>query len=175
MIKNEKQKQIEMFEYYCSLGRDRSLEKVYREFKKRGCGVSRTQLKLYSKKFNWVKRAKRFDDEVLKKAQEISQESLAEVKTRQLKIIKAIYSQFIKQLQAGELKATLGDLEKIMNLERKLLGEEENKPLINVNILNQRNLLAETFEGLSEGEKARVQKQLYQLWGQISGQRAIDD
>ncbi len=100
------------FEYYYSLGEKRSYEKVAREF-----SVSPSTVKLWGKSLRWKQRLKERDLQV---AREVANRTIAnEVshRERNLQIVHMALVQLARALADGQVKMSLGDLDKLIRLE----------------------------------------------------------
>jgi hypothetical protein len=117
--KRENMEQKEGFEYYYSLGNDRNLQKVADEFEKAYRTIAE-----WSRQFNWQERVRERDDEVGEKLKEKSIDTVVEEKAKYRKIIKLAVTEFVKEMQNGNIKPqNIMDLERLIKLDLTLMGE----------------------------------------------------
>ena len=88
----------EAFEYYYSLGHDRSLISVALQ-----CGVSERSVAAWSKAFDWQARVEQRDLENAKRLQQKTDETVVAVKARYRKVIGAAIGDFVSRLKAGKI------------------------------------------------------------------------
>lgn len=113
----------EAFEYYYTLGGDRSLREVARKFNK-----SLTTIHKWNKSFNWQERCEIRDAENGRRLEERNNDTIVEVKAKYHKVLKALVGKFVEDLNNGRIKIDkISDLVKIIELDMKLLGETETK------------------------------------------------
>lgn len=113
---------MEAFEYYYSLGLDRSYDKVAEQF-----GVAKQSVDRWGKEFQWRKRVITRDIEAGKKLREKNETSLLEEKEQYRKIIKASLASYIDELKNGNVKVTkVNDVINLIELDLKLVGLTEN-------------------------------------------------
>jgi hypothetical protein len=112
-----------MFEYYYSLGNERSLKKVCEKFK-----ISPTTANRYSSAHDWQERIKELEDRAIAKVKENLIEDIAELKTRYRSIIQDTIDTFIDRLGRGAVVLSdIADLERLVKLDLLLLGEATEK------------------------------------------------
>ena len=121
----------EAFEYYYSLGHERSYPQVASEFT-----VSLTSIKKWAKSFNWQQKVKERDIKNACKLEEITNESLLASKAKYINIIQDTLQQYRIALQSGSIKITsVQDLEKLARLEMSLRENEITEEDRTVNII----------------------------------------
>ena len=134
----EKQKHLEAFEYYYSLGDNRSLTAVAKKFK-----VSINSVVKWRKAFNWDLRVQQRDIENAQKLKEKINLDVVNTKADYRKTIHAMHQmlkkslkEYVERNKPAEIKtvrdlARVADiLEKLVTLDMKLVGEtEENKEI----------------------------------------------
>jgi hypothetical protein len=109
----------EAFEYYYSLGKDRSLVQVAQKFSK-----SETSVNKWNKAFSWQERIELRDIENSKKLAEKTDSTIVNEKANYRKIIKAAIATFVEKLKSKEIKVIeVSDLEKLIKLDLLLMGE----------------------------------------------------
>lgn len=117
--KTENLEQKEAFEYYYSLGQGRSIPPVAKKF-----GKSNRTVYEWSRKFNWQERVEQRDIEIGRRLEEKTIDTVVNEKARYRKIIKLAIAEFVKNLQAGKVKAdNIMDLERLIKLDLTLMGE----------------------------------------------------
>jgi hypothetical protein len=122
LLIKEQPHQAKAFEYYLSLGEHRSYEKVAAEF-----GVAQSTVKLWGKSFGWKDRIRERDGQV---AREVATRTLTDEtnrRERSLQIVHMALVQLAKSIAEGEIKMTLGDLDKIIRLEAFLSNEPDSR------------------------------------------------
>ncbi len=110
------------FEYYYALGEKRSYAKVAKEF-----NVSPSTVKLWGKSLRWKQRLKERDLQV---AREVAGRTLADEvshRERNLQIVHMALVQLARALADGEVKMSLGDLDKLIRLESFLRDEPDSR------------------------------------------------
>lgn len=159
----------EAFEYYYSLGSERSYYLVATKFK-----CVKSTIYNWSKAFNWLKRIEQRDMENAKKIQAKTDKTIvntkadyrAEIKA-QLGILKALLNKVIKDIKAGttfdisnvnELKDIINSYEKLSKLDLLMMGEatdiNETKGLEELD----RKLALLTLDELKKISKANANK-----------------
>lgn len=114
---------IEAFEYYYSLGLDRSYDKVAEQF-----DVATNTVARWGKSFNWRKRVIARDLEMGKKLREKNETTLLDEKENYRKIIKASLASYIAELKEGNIKVTrVKDVIDLIELDLRLMGEDVSK------------------------------------------------
>lgn len=112
-------KHKEAFEFYYTLGKERSLKAVAEKF-----GVSDQAAKNWSKNFNWQYRVEQRDIELARKLQQKTDDIILATKADYRKIVKAGIAKWIANFKAGKINPTsVSDLEKLVKLDLLLMGE----------------------------------------------------
>ena len=122
LLVKEQPHQLKAFEYYCSLAEHRSYEKVAGEF-----GVALSTVKLWGKSFRWKER---IQDRDLQIARDVANRTIGEEVSRRergLQIVQMALLQLAKAVAEGQVRMTLGDLDKIIRLEAFLCDEPESR------------------------------------------------
>lgn len=146
--KTENLEQKEAFEYYYSLGQGRTIPQVAKKF-----GKSSRTVYEWSRKFNWQERIEQRDIEIGRRLEEKTIDTVVNEKARYRKIIKLAIAEFVKNLQAGKVKAdSIVDLERLIKLDLTLMGEPTE---INQNN-NNHGLTEEDREALNNYAKAII-------------------
>lgn len=121
-IKRETDRHREAFEYYWSLGADRTLRAVARHF-----NVSEQSVVAWSKSFGWQARIAEREAEIARQFERRVIQHEVDRRSQNLKIVDAAKLQFVQALREGKIVFKyVTDLETILRLERMLLGDEEN-------------------------------------------------
>ena len=110
------------FEYYYALGEKRSYGKVAAEFH-----VSVSTVKLWGKSLRWKQRLKERDLQV---AREVAGRTLADEvnhRARNLQIVHMALVQLAKAVADGQVKMSLGDLDRLIRLESFLRDEPDSR------------------------------------------------
>ena len=134
------------FQYYLQ---GKTLHWIEHNYKK---SPPRATLSDWKKRYNWKEKRK----EITKKAEDIIGENLAEVKARQLKVIKASIMNYVKAMKDGEVKVNPKDIVNLMKHELLLLGESTENININMSI-EQRLKQAYAEVGELDWEKVKHQ------------------
>ena len=109
----------EAFEYYYSLGKERSLVAVSCQY-----DVSERTVARWSKTFSWQERIELRDIEISKKLEEKTNTTIVNEKANYRKIIKASIATFVERLKNKEVDVTtIADLERLIKLDLLLMGE----------------------------------------------------
>jgi predicted DNA-binding protein YlxM (UPF0122 family) len=129
ILKEETLLHKEAFEFYYSLGSDRSITQVAHKF-----NVTRSAIAKWSKSFDWQDRIKIRDIEISKKLQQKTDTTIISTKANYRKIIQASIATYVDALKnKGITVRTIRDLVDLMKLDLELLGEtpqEEIKIII---------------------------------------------
>lgn len=114
----EKIKHFSAFELYCRM---RSIKKVADKL-----GIkNKSIVAVWSKKYNWVERVEKFDEDITKIMQELTRESLVESNKKHLAIVDKAIDEWSKKLDNGEISLNMvQDIEKLINIRNKLTGQE---------------------------------------------------
>lgn len=118
----EQAHQVKAFEYYYSLGESRSYAKIATEF-----NVSPSTVKSWGRSFGWKQRLKERDLEV---AREIAGRSLSDeinYKERNLKIVNMAVVKLARAIVDGDVRWSVGDLDKLIRLESFLRDEPDSR------------------------------------------------
>jgi len=111
------------FEYYYSLGSERSLAEVAKKF-----GISEQMVARKSARLDWQNKIKKRDEEINKKLERKAINTIADVKAKQLNIVRYVYSNMLKRLEAGEdMPLTTHGLVELLKHELLLFGVETEK------------------------------------------------
>jgi hypothetical protein len=124
IIKTETLAMREMFEYYYSLGSQRSFVKVCEKF-----NVSETSVKRYAKSFNWTKRVEQRDLANANELERRTNEAVVNSKAMYREMIKELTDQFAKDVKAGKIKirSTKAFVELVqLDMELMGVGDEES-------------------------------------------------
>lgn len=120
---DETLRHMEAFEYYYSLGLDRSYEKVAEYF-----SVAVNSVGRWGKEFKWKQRVLSRDLEMGKKLREKNSTTIEDEKEQYRGIIRASLSSYIKELKAGNIKVTkVSDVIALIELDLKLQGLGQSK------------------------------------------------
>ena len=157
----EQAHQVRAFEYYYSLGESRSYDKVATEI-----NVSPSTVKNWGRSFGWKQRLMERDLEV---AREIAGRSLSDeinYKERNLKIVNLAMVKLARAIVAGDVKWSVGDLDKLVRLENFLRDGPDSRQEIVV-----ADLKSKSVEELKEmvGEEVRLLASLQLGAGQVAG------
>lgn len=118
----------EAFEFYYSLGDERSLEKVSQKYT-----VSIPAVKKWSKAFNWQERVFQRDLEVSKKLEEKTNNAVVNEKAKLLSTVKATLNAYITNLRSGIVNpCSISDLEKLIKLALLLMGQNTESTKIDL-------------------------------------------
>lgn len=128
VIKKETLKHKEAYEYYYSLGSERSLQKVADEFK-----VTLKAVAQWNMSFNWQERTTQRDTEIGKKLQEKTIDTILNEKANYRKIIKIAVGQIVDNMRNGDISYRIQDLDKLIRLDMYLLGENDSSVKIENN------------------------------------------
>lgn len=128
VIKKETLKHKEAYEYYYSLGSERSLQKVADEF-----NVTLKAVAQWNMSFNWQERTTQRDTEIGKKLQEKTIDTILNEKANYRKIIKIAVGQIVDNMRNGDISYKIQDLDKLIRLDMYLLGENDSSVKIENN------------------------------------------
>ena len=136
----ETPKQRGAFLIYFNLGEKRSLVNVQQELSEKGTKISETSLAKWSKKYQWVERVQKMDQEVMDRSEEIAIKNATVKKSDILKTVKNTMIRYNKALLDGTTIPSAGDFKTMWEIGRKELGKDLDKsPAIKIEI-NQRIL-----------------------------------
>ena len=153
LLRKEQPHHQRAFEYYSSLGEHRSYDKVAEEF-----GVARSTVRLWGGSFAWKDRLRERDTQL---ARELASRTLTdEVSRRQrsLQIVQMAVLQLAKAVAEGQVKMTLGDLDKLIRLEAFLSNEPDSR---------QEVVFAE-LKGKTDQELREMVREEVRLLGELS-------
>lgn len=123
LVQEEKPIHRKAFEIYYALGEDRSIRNVAKEMNK-----SSTTIHNWSKSFNWRERVEIRDTTVHKQLEKKTLDTIVDLKAQYHKIIKATIFQAVEDIKNGTLKIeSMSDLQKMVQLDLELLGEEDRR------------------------------------------------
>jgi transposase len=130
---NETLRHQQAFDYYYSLGHERSYPQVASEFT-----VSLTSIKKWAKAFKWQQRIIDRDIENAQKLEEKTNNTIVDARSKYLIVIQATLHQFMKKLKSGNIRInSVKDLETLAKLEL-LLREGEvpsSNGVVNITIV----------------------------------------
>ena len=122
-VKEEKPIHKKAFEIYYSLGEERSIRRVAGEMNK-----SPTTIHNWSKSFNWKERVEVRDATVSDVMEKKVVDTVVTLKADYHKIIKATIMRAVEDIKNGNLKIeSIGDLQKMIDLDLTLMGEEDRR------------------------------------------------
>lgn len=111
--------QKEAFEYYYSMGGDRSYTQVAQRF-----NVSKTTVGKWGKNYNWLERVEQRDIENSRRLEKKTNNTIVNEKANYRKLIKAAISTFVGNLNAGRVDVlSVQDVERLIKLDLLLMGE----------------------------------------------------
>jgi hypothetical protein len=117
-IKTETLEMREMFEYYYTMGAERSFQKVGDKYK-----VSQTSIKRYAKSFNWTTRVEQRDLTNSAELERRTNEVVVNSKARYREIIKDLTDDFARRVTAGSIKInSVKAFVELVNLDLDLMG-----------------------------------------------------
>jgi transposase-like protein len=122
MLTKEQPHQEKAFEYYYALGEKRTYAKVARKF-----DVAPSTVKLWGKSFGWKGRVKQRELEI---AREMASRTLSDEvnhRERNLQIVQMALVQLARAVADGQVKMTMGDLDKLIRLESFLRDEPDSR------------------------------------------------
>lgn len=133
-MQTETARQKSAFEYFYSLGKDRTMGKVCDKF-----GVSRSAVKAWHDKYMWDERVEERDAEIARNAKEKDEDSFIAEMEGNRKIIRAAMAEFIKKLKEGKVQVEKVrdavnllklDMEYVTFINQLKLQKEENKDVL---------------------------------------------
>jgi ribosomal protein L29 len=155
LLQTERDRHLEAFEVYYSLGLKRSFREVANRF-----GVSVGSLKNWSRSFDWRRRIAERDGKV---AREVANRTLNDEvsrRERNLKIVEMSLIRLAKSISDGRIKMCLTDLDRLLRLESFLRDEPDSRQEIvfadlrNKSTEELREMVREEVEMLKELEVA---------------------
>lgn len=136
MSKPETARQKSAFEYFYSLGKERSMNKVANYF-----GVSTAAVKAWHDKFMWDERVEERDNEIARDMKEKDEDSFIAEMEGNRKIIRAAMAEFIKKLKEGKVQVEKVrdavnllklDMEYVTFINQLKIQKQENKDVLMV-------------------------------------------
>ncbi|QFG05314.1 terminase small subunit [Bacillus phage 031MP004] len=132
-VKEEKQHHREAFELYYVLPEDkRSIREVARQL-----GKAPSTIQCWADSFNWKERVEIRDANVKRQFKEIQKQNddtLVSIKASFHKILKVMIANAIEDIKKGKLRVdNVNELVRIMELDLKLLGEDDRQAQNNFN------------------------------------------
>lgn len=110
------------WQFYLAAGPDRSLQKVAAQF-----DIAVTTAKVWAKSFGWAQRLVEHEAQVARRTIDLAEKQGVEVdaraKSRNLKIVQGAMLKLAQALGTGDVKFTISDLPRLVQLEQALLGE----------------------------------------------------
>lgn len=89
----------------------------------------------WCKKYNWVERARQFDEDIAKIMSELTRDDLIAKNKKHLQIIDQAIDQWKGKLDSGEVSLNMvQDIEKLINIRNKLTGQESITDQQNIQI-----------------------------------------
>ena len=180
MIKEIKKKELKesplqqkAFLTYFDLGEKRSMERAVQELNKAGIKISKTSIANWSKKFDWIERIKKLDEEVYKRLEDISIKQAITSKKEFLTTIRNTIIQYSKNLKNGLVDISPSDFKKMWEMHRAEIGEELNKqPTFIVNPISavqvEVNQRVDTTEKLIKKVEDEMEKEIIEEIKQIN-------
>jgi len=121
-LKKEGAKQQRAFETYYAQGFGRSYGAVAKEL-----GVSLATVKLWGRSFGWQERVRERDLDVARAVADRTFKGETEDKGQQLQIVRMAMLHVAKAIAEGKVKVTIGDLDRLIRLERFLSDEPDSR------------------------------------------------
>jgi len=121
-LKKEGAKQQRAFESYYALGFGRSYGSVAKDL-----GVSLATVKLWGRSFGWQERVRERDLDVARAVADRTFKGETEEKGQQLQIVRMAMLHVAKAIAEGKVKVTIGDLDRLIRLERFLSDEPDSR------------------------------------------------
>jgi hypothetical protein len=147
MLVREQPHQEKAFEFYYGLGEKRNYEKVAKEF-----NVSPSTVKLWGRSFRWKERLRERDLEVARQMASRVISNEINHRERNLQIVHMALVQLAKAVADGQVRMSLGDLDKLVRLESFLRDEPDSRQ--EIISLGQRNKSdEELWEEIREDEE----------------------
>lgn len=110
------------FQFYCSLGPKRTYQMVAAEF-----SVAHSTVKLWARSFRWKERLREWELEVARQVANRTLSQEVNSRERNLKIVHMALVHLAKAVADGQVKMSVGDLDKLIRLESFLRNEPELK------------------------------------------------
>lgn len=165
-VQEEKQHHREAFEMYYLMPQDkRSIRAVAREL-----GKSASTVQSWAKSFDWQERVEIRDGQVQKRFKELqaqNDDTLVNIKASFHKILKALIAEGIDNIKKKRLGIdNVNELLKVMELDMRLLGEDDRK---------SQSQLNELTEALQASVQMFGQGQVYEYDGNSRIEGEVDD
>lgn len=122
LLAKEQPHHLRAFEYYYSLGEQRSYERVATEMT-----VAPSTVKLWARSFGWQDRLRERNLEIAREVAGRTMTDEVSRRERSLQIVHLAMVQLAKAIAEGEVKMTLADLDKLIRLEAFLCDEPESR------------------------------------------------
>ena len=122
LLAKEQPRHVTAFERYYGLGELRSYKRIANEF-----GIALSTVKLWGKSFRWNER---IQGRELQIARDVANRTIGEEvsrRERSLQIVQMALLQLAKAVAEGQVKMTLGDLDRIIRLEAFLCDEPDSR------------------------------------------------
>ena len=148
MLIREQPHQEKAFTYYYSLGEKRNYRKVAKEF-----DVSPSTVKLWGRSFRWKERLRERDLEVARQMASRVIGNEINHRERNLQIVHMALVQLAKAVADGQVRMSLGDLDKLIRLESFLRDGPDSRQEIICRDLRDK-LDEELWEEIREDEEA---------------------
>ncbi len=159
-LRKETAAQERAFEMYYGLGFARSYRAVAKKL-----GISVATVKLWGGSFTWRKRVGERDLEVARTVSDRTLKGEAETKERQVQIVQMAMIHVAKAIAEAKVKVTIGDLDRLIRLERFLSNEPDSRTEHVIGDLSGRTreelraMLAQEIEMARKLRPAAVRKQ----------------
>lgn len=145
----EQQNHKRAFETYYAMGASRSLVRLAKKL-----GVARNTAKSWSRAFGWQDRIAERDREVTRVMEAESIREAVDTRKRNRQLLQLALVQIAKQLAEGRVKATMGDLDRLIRLEQFLDGQADSR----------QEVIARDLEGKSTEElRGMLQREIAEL------------
>jgi hypothetical protein len=115
--KKESLRHSEAFEFYYSLGQNRSQEQVANRY-----GVTPNAIAQWAVAFRWTDRLESRDQEIAERLAERNKTDVVKMQERHLKVTRAVQGAFIKRLHADEAVIGAKDFLAAAHFEAKMMG-----------------------------------------------------
>lgn len=118
LIKTETLEMREMFEYYYSMGKERSFVKVCQKY-----NISETSIKRYAKSFSWVQRVEQRDLANATELEKRTNETVVNSKAMYRELIKDLTDDFAQRVRDGKMKInSVKQFVELVQLDLDLMG-----------------------------------------------------
>lgn len=122
LLTKEQPHQARAFEVYYDLGEHRSYERVAQE-----SGVSASTVKLWARSFGWQDRVRERDVAIAREVADRTVTDEVSRRERSVQIVHMALVQLARGIVEGQVKMTLGDLDKLIRLEALTLDDSETR------------------------------------------------